>query len=67
MLQSLHKKRPYSELFRPVFSRIWVEYRDLLCKSLFSVRMRENTDIDKDQKKENTDTFYAVNYLKIFS
>ena len=33
-------------IFRFVFSRIRTEYGDLLCKSLYSVQMREN----KDQK-----------------
>ena len=30
--------------FGSVFSCIWTEYGDLLCESLYSVRMEENTD-----------------------
>ena len=35
---SLRKKCSYSELFRPVFSRIWTEYGEI------PVRMQENVD-----------------------
>ena len=38
---ALRKRRPYLELFWPVFSRIRTDY---LCISPYSVRMRENTD-----------------------
>ena len=38
------KKCPYSEFFLSIFSGIWTEYADLLYKSLYSVRMGENTD-----------------------
>ena len=53
--------RSFSGPFFPVFAlnteiRIRTEYGDLLCKSPYSIRMRENTD----QKTPNTDTFYAV-------
>ena len=37
-------KTPYSEFFWSVFSRIRTEYGDLLIKSPYSVRMRENAD-----------------------
>ena len=40
----MHKKCPCLELFSSIFFRIRTEYEDLLCKSPYSVRMRENTD-----------------------
>ena len=40
--KTLHEKCPYSEFFWSVFSRIWSEYGERI--SLYSVRMRENTD-----------------------
>ena len=33
--------------FRSVFSRIWTEYEDLLSKSPYSVRIRENANQEK--------------------
>ena len=42
--QTVRKKCPYSELFWSVFSRIWTEYREILCISLYSVQMREEKD-----------------------
>ena len=53
---SLREKCPYSEFFWPVFSRIRTEYGELLCISLYSVRMREDTD----QKTSYTDIFAHV-------
>ena len=41
---TLPEKCLYSELFWSVFSRIRTEYGDILCISLDSVRMLENTD-----------------------
>ena len=41
---TLRKKYPYSEFFWSVFSRMQTEYEDLLRKSPYSGRMRENTD-----------------------
>ena len=41
---SLGEKCSYQEFFWFVFSCIWTEYKDLICKSLYSVQMRENTD-----------------------
>ena len=41
---SLRGKFPYSEFFWSVFSRIQIEYGDLLRIFSYSVRMRENTD-----------------------
>ena len=43
-MTTLHEKCPYSEFFWSSFSHIWTDYRDLLCKSLYSVRMRKNPD-----------------------
>ena len=40
MGKALSKQCPYDEFFWSVFSRIWTEYGDLLCKSPYSVRMR---------------------------
>ena len=42
--KSLLKKCPYSELFWSVFSRIRTEYGEIRSVSLYSVRMRKNTD-----------------------
>ena len=39
----------YSEFFRSVFSLMRTEYRDLICKSPHSVRMRENTDQENSE------------------
>lgn len=36
---ALRKKRPYLEFFWSAFSRILTEYRNLLCKSRYSVQM----------------------------
>ena len=51
---------PYSEFFWSrffwSFSRIWTEYRDLLCKSPYSVQMRKLRTI----KTQNTDNFYTA-------
>ena len=41
---SLRKNVLYSEFFWSVFSRIWIEYRNLQNKSPYWVRMRENAD-----------------------
>ena len=40
----LHDDCPYSEFFWSVFSRIQTEYRDLPCKSPYTVQMQEKTD-----------------------
>ena len=41
---TLREKFPYSEFLWSVFSCLRTEYRDFLSKSLYSVKMRENTD-----------------------
>ena len=41
---SLREKCPYSELFWPAFSRIWIECGEILRISPNSVRMRKNPD-----------------------
>ena len=46
---SLREKCPYSELFWSAFSRIWIEYGELLLISPYSVRMRENMDRNNSQ------------------
>ena len=53
---ALPKTCLYLEFFWPAFSRIQTEYGDLLIKSPYSVRMRENTD----QKSSERNTFHAV-------
>ena len=40
---SLREKCPNTKFFWSVFTRIWIEYGDLLRKSLYSVRIRVNT------------------------
>ena len=40
----LHKKRPYSEFFWSVFSRIQNEHGEILGISPYSVWKRQNTD-----------------------
>ena len=42
--KSLVEKCPYYDLFWSAFYRIWTEYGEVLCISLYSVRMRENMD-----------------------
>ena len=44
LTDSLHEMCPYSEFLWSVFFLIRTEFGDLLCKSPYSVRMRENTD-----------------------
>ena len=41
---TLREKCPYSEFFWSIFSHIWTNYGDLLCISLYSIRMGENAD-----------------------
>ena len=40
----MRQKRPYSELFSSVFSRIRTEYGKIMSISPYSVRIQENTD-----------------------
>ena len=40
----IREKFPYLEILWSVFSRIWTEYRDLLSKSLYSIRLQEKTN-----------------------
>ena len=42
--RALCEKYPYSEIFWSLFSRIWTEYGDLLCKCPNSLKIRENVD-----------------------
>ena len=46
---TLRETCPYTECFCSTFSSIWIEYRDLLSKSPYSVQMRENADQKKLQ------------------
>ena len=46
---ALPKKYSYLEFLWFVFSRIWTEYGGLLYKSMYWVRMRENTDQKKSE------------------
>ena len=43
--QALHEKCPYSEFFQSAFSCIRTEFREIFRISLYSDRMRENTDL----------------------
>ena len=43
VVSTLWKEHKYTFFSGPYF-RIWTEYEDLLLKSLYSVRIRENTD-----------------------
>ena len=52
----LRKKCPYSELLWSVFSRIRTEYGEIIRISLYSVRMRENTDQNNSEYRH----VYAV-------
>ena len=49
-VKPVRKKCPYSELFWPVFYRIWTEYGEILSQT------RENAD----QNNSETDIFHAV-------
>ena len=60
---SLSKKYPYSEIFWSAFFFIRNEYGDLLCKSPYSVRMRENIK----KNPPNTDTFQAVFMMQLIA
>ena len=53
---SLRKKCPYSELFWPVFSRIWTKYGEIRGIYAYLVRMREL----RTRISLNMDTFHAV-------
>ena len=44
MNTTLREKYLYSEFFWSLFSRIRIEYEQILCISPYSVRMRKNTD-----------------------
>ena len=53
--ETLHKRFPYLEFLRYVFSRIRTEYGEILRISPNSVRMRENID----QKKLRIWTYFT--------
>ena len=58
----MRKKCPYSELFWSVVSRIWTEYEEILRISPYSVRMRENKDLNNWKhghfSRRNTNIFW---------
>ena len=56
----MRKKCRYLESFWSAISCIQTEHRDLLCKSPYSVRMRENTD----QKNSEYRHIFRSGYLK---
>ena len=56
-LITLREKCPYSELFCFVFSRIRTEYGEMRSISLYSVRIRENTE-QKNSKYGHLDSVY---------
>ena len=49
LAESTARKCPYSELFRSAFSRIRTECGEILRISLYSARMRKNTDQDNSE------------------
>ena len=59
--EPLRENCPNTEFFPSVFSRTLVEYGDLLRKSLYSGRVRQNTD----QKYLHLDNFHAVNWTDV--
>ena len=42
--RTLREKCPYSEILWFLFSRIWIEYGEIIRISPYSVRMRKNRD-----------------------
>ena len=66
---TLRKRRPYSELFWSVFSRIRTEYGEIRSISPYSVRMRENVDQNNSEYwhllRSVTD-LKTLNFLKNF-
>ena len=63
-----HVTCPYLELIWSVFSRIRTEYGDMRSISLYSVRMRENTDQNNSKYGHflPSDCYYAnVNFLSL--
>ena len=52
MQVTLSKKSPYSELFWSAFSRIRIEYGEILRISPYSVRMQENVDQNNSEYGE---------------
>ena len=57
------EKCPNPEFFWSIFSHIWTEYGDLLAKSQYSARMREQ----KGQKKLQIQTHSAQCFLSLFT
>ena len=58
-LPSLRESCPYSEFFWSLFYRIRTEYGEIRSISLYSVRMRENTD----QENSKNGYFLGSGYL----
>ena len=58
MLFTLRKKCSYLEFFLSRFSRIWTEYEDVLCLSLYSVQMWEAED------QRNTEYIHFLRSVK---
>ena len=46
---ALREKCPYLELFWPAFSLIQIEYRKIRSLSPYSVRMRQNADLNNSE------------------
>ena len=69
---TLHEKRPYSEFFWSVFSRIQTEYGGTVRISPYSVRARENTDqknseyghVSRSVRKNILFVYFNPGYLK---
>ena len=60
--EPMREESSNTELFWSVFSRILSEYGELRSKSLYSVKVLENTD----QKIPYLDNFYVVNLSRMF-
>ena len=57
----MREKCPYLELFWSLFSRIRIEYGEILRISPYSVQMRENTD---QKNSEYGHFWYSVYFLE---
>ena len=58
--QNTASKVSYPKIFWSAFSHIWIKYRDLQSKFLYSVQIREI----RTWKTQNTNTFHSVKPLK---
>ena len=68
IVQPLREKCPYSKFLWSVFSRIWIEYGEILRISPYSVRMRENTNHKNSEyghfSRSERDSYYNKTLFK---